>query len=78
MDTYQTEFSDNRPEEKTWIKIEQLLSEFTFWRSLSGQCVDNLDGVRETILDLEPGVSPGTSGMKNEYLISLAEVWSAE
>ena len=32
------------------------------------QCVDNLDGLRETILDLEPGVSPGTGGMKNEYL----------
>ena len=40
-----------------------------------GQCIDNLVGLREALLDLSPGVSPGTGGMRPEFLISLAEVW---
>ena len=40
-----------------------------------GQCVDNLTGLREVLLDLSPGVSAGTGGMRPEYLICLAEVW---
>ena len=40
-----------------------------------GQCVDNLTGLREVLLDLSPGVSPGTGGMRPEYLICLADVW---
>lgn len=43
-----------------------------------GQCVDNLAGLRESMLGLEPGVSPGTGGMRGEFLITLAEVWSEE
>ena len=40
-----------------------------------GQCVDNLRGLRQALLDLNPGVSPGTGGMRPEYLTCLAEVW---
>ena len=43
-----------------------------------GQCVDNLRGLRELLLGLEGGVSPGTGGMRPEYLTCLAEVWEAE
>ena len=42
-------------------------------RVTKGQCVDGLAGLRESLLKLEPGVSPGTGGMKAEYLITLAE-----
>ena len=38
-----------------------------------GQCVDNLAGLRESLLALEPGISPGTGGMKSEYLTLLAQ-----
>ena len=38
-----------------------------------GQCVDNLAGLRDSLLKLEPGVSPGTGGMKAEYLTVLAQ-----
>jgi hypothetical protein len=37
------------------------------------QCVDNLAGLRESLLALEPGISPGTGGMKSEYLTVLAQ-----
>ena len=40
-----------------------------------GQCVDNLAGLKDSLLALKGGVSPGTGGMRNEYLICLAEVW---
>ena len=43
-----------------------------------GQCVDNLAGLRESMLSLESGVAPGTGGMRNEFLTTLAEVWSDE
>ena len=43
-----------------------------------GQCVDSLTGLRESWLKLERGVSPGTGGMRNEYLTILAEVWGEE
>ena len=38
-----------------------------------GQCVDNLAGLRESLLELEPGISPGTGGMKAEYLTVLSQ-----
>ena len=38
-----------------------------------GQCVDNLAGLRDSLLKLEPGVLPGTGGMKAEYLTVLAQ-----
>ena len=40
-----------------------------------GQCVDNLGGLREAMLGLERGPSSGPGGLRNEHLISLAEVW---
>jgi hypothetical protein len=40
-----------------------------------GQCVDNLAGLREVLLSFKGGVSPGTGGMRNEYLTCLAETW---
>ena len=43
-----------------------------------GKCVDSLAGLREFMLSLEQGVSPGTGGMRNEYIICLAEVWGPE
>jgi hypothetical protein len=43
-----------------------------------GQCVDNLRGLREVLLNLKGGVSAGTGGMKPEYLTCLAEVWGEE
>ena len=43
-----------------------------------GECIDNLVGLREVMLDLEPGVCPGTGGMRNEFLVCLAEVWNDE
>jgi hypothetical protein len=39
-----------------------------------GQCVDNLD-LRDSLLLLDPGVSPGFGGMRNEHLRCLAEQW---
>ena len=43
-----------------------------------GQCVDNLHGLREVLLGLEGGVSPGTGGLRPEYLTCAAEVWGEE
>ena len=40
-----------------------------------GQCVDSRPGLRESILSLLPGVSPGFGGLRNEHLHVLAEVW---
>ena len=40
-----------------------------------GQVVDNLTGLRESMLGLETGVAPGTGGMRPEYLTSLAQQW---
>ena len=42
-------------------------------RVVRGQCIDNLAGLRESLLKLEPGVSPGTGGMKAEFLMILAQ-----
>ena len=36
-----------------------------------GQVVDNLSGLRDSLLSLEKGVSPGTGGCRPEYLTSL-------
>ena len=47
MDTYQTEFSDNRPEEKTSIQIEQLLSEFTFLEEFKSDVCVPVEGQRK-------------------------------
>ena len=43
-----------------------------------GQCIDNLRGLRGVLLDLQAGVSPGTGGMRPEFLTCLAEVWNEE
>ena len=37
--------------------------------------MDNLSGLRDSLLSLKGGVSPGTGGMRNKYLTCLAEVW---
>ena len=42
-----------------------------------GQCLDRLD-MRESLLSLDPGVSPGFGGMRNEHLRCLAEVWEPQ
>ena len=42
-------------------------------RVTRGQAVDSLRGLREALLGLEPGISPGTGGLRAEYLIVLAE-----
>ena len=47
-------------------------------RVTKGQCVDNLSGLRESLLRLEPGVAAGTGGMKAEYLIVLAKQMEEE
>jgi hypothetical protein len=41
-------------------------------RVVRGQCIDNMAGLRDSLLQLEPGISPGTGGMKAEYLLVLA------
>ena len=33
-----------------------------------GECLSSIGGLRETILGLEPGVSPGFGGLRNEHL----------
>ena len=43
------------------------------YRVTRGQCVNNLAGLRESLLELEPGISPGTRGMKAEHLTVLAQ-----
>ena len=40
-----------------------------------GQPVDSLGGLKEALLSLPTGVSPGTGGLRGEFLTSLAEVW---
>ena len=37
--------------------------------------MDNLAGLRDVLLSLKGGVSPGTGGMRNEFLTCLAETW---
>ena len=41
----------------------------------NGQCVDNLRDQRESLLALEPDVSPGTGGFRAEYLIVMGELF---
>ena len=43
-----------------------------------GQCLDSLPRLRESILELLPGVSPGFGGLRNEHLRVLAEVWGEQ
>ena len=43
-----------------------------------GQCIDNLRGLSDVLLGLQGGVSPGTGGMRNEYLTCLAETWGEQ
>ena len=47
MDTYRKEFSDNRLEEKTWIQVEQLLSEFTFLEEFKSDVCVPVEGQRK-------------------------------
>ena len=39
-----------------------------------GECLESIAGLRETILGLDTGVSPGFGGLRNEHLRCLAEV----
>ena len=43
-----------------------------------GQCVDNLRGLGEELLSLKAGVSPGTGGMRPEFLTCMVECWEEE
>ena len=38
-----------------------------------GNPIDNLNGLRDSLLDLKKGGSPGSGGLRAEYLITLAE-----
>ena len=40
-----------------------------------GQPVDRVAGLKDTLLNLGTGSSPGTGGMRGEFLTCLAEVW---
>ena len=42
---------------------------------IMGQPIDSLAGLRETLTKLPTGASPGTGGMRGEFLSCLAEVW---
>ena len=37
------------------------------------QPIDSFGNLRESLLSLQPGVSPGSGGLRNEYLLALAE-----
>lgn len=41
-----------------------------------GQPVDSVTGLKEELLSLGTGTSPGTGGMRGEFLTGLAEVWN--
>ena len=43
-----------------------------------GQAVDNLKGLRENLAQLKGGVSPGSGGLRPEYLVVLAEKMERE
>ena len=40
--------------------------------------VPNMSGLKDALLKLEKGVSPGTGGLRSEFLITLAEVMDAD
>ena len=42
---------------------------------LAGTCIDSLPGLKETLLDLQPGVSSGFGGLRNEHLRCAAQHW---
>ena len=44
-------------------------------RVTKGECLDGLPGLRESLLQLSPGVAPGFGGLKNEHLICLGKNW---
>ena len=44
----------------------------------SGQPVDSLMGLREEMSGLQRGAGSGPGGCKNEYLITLSEVWEVQ
>ena len=50
------------------------LPETVCWR----KPIDNLKGVREALLNLERGKSPGTGGLRAEFLIILAEMMTEQ
>ena len=37
------------------------------------QCVEGLGGLREDLKNLERGVSPGCGGLRNEFIMVLAD-----
>ena len=40
--------------------------------------MDKLDGLKEKLIALDPGVAPGFGGLRNEHLRCLAEVWEED
>ena len=42
---------------------------------LAGTCIDSLPGLKETLLDLQPGISSGFGGLRNEHLRCAAQHW---
>ena len=42
---------------------------------VAGTCVDSLPGLREVLQNLQPGVSAGFGGMRNEFLRCAGENW---
>ena len=43
-----------------------------------GQAVDHLKNLRQSLLSLVPGLSPGCGGLRPEFLVCLAEIWDKE
>ena len=43
-----------------------------------GECLESMPGLRESILSLLPGLSPGFGGLRNKHLWVLAEVWGGQ
>ena len=43
-----------------------------------GECVQSLGGLRESLLELQTGVSPGFGGLRNEHLRCFAECGEEE
>ena len=40
-----------------------------------GRCLESLPCLKETLLNLQPGIAPGFGGLRGEHLRSLGEVW---
>ena len=45
------------------------------WGGHNGTCMDSIPCLKETLFNLEPGVSGGFGGLRNEHLRCAAENW---